>query len=149
MAQALKIPNLKKKVLAWSAVLFWCGVIFFFSSLPDYENRPVDFETLVGLARFFFRKSCHLGEYAILMVLTLRAVRQTWENFFRWHFLLSFIFVLLYSISDECHQTFIFGRVGSVRDVLIDSIGAFLGGILIFLNTSPLKNESKVQEQVS
>jgi VanZ family protein len=32
---------------------------------------------------------------------------------------------IAYAISDEYHQSFVDGRVGSVRDVLIDTAGVF------------------------
>jgi VanZ family protein len=40
--------------------------------------------------------------------------------------LLAFLITVLYAVSDEYHQTFIFGRQGAARDVLIDSAGVLL-----------------------
>ena len=39
----------------------------------------------------------------------------------------AFVFSVFYAATDEYHQTFIQGRSGSLRDVLIDSIGIFCG----------------------
>jgi VanZ family protein len=44
----------------------------------------------------------------------------------------SILFSMLYASTDEFHQLFVEGRSGSVRDVMIDTLGATLG-ILFFL----------------
>ena len=45
-------------------------------------------------------------------------------------FALPFLTGVLYAVSDEIHQTFVPGRAGQIRDVLIDSCGV-LAGILL------------------
>lgn len=45
--------------------------------------------------------------------------------------LISTLFCIIYALSDEIHQLFVFGRSGELKDVLIDTIGSFLGIILI------------------
>ena len=47
-------------------------------------------------------------------------------------FLLPWLLSVCYSCTDEWHQTFVEGRSGEIRDVLIDSGGAFVG-VLVFL----------------
>ena len=42
-------------------------------------------------------------------------------------------FGLLYAMSDEYHQTFVMGRSGELRDVLIDSLGIITGIVLTVL----------------
>ena len=44
--------------------------------------------------------------------------------------ILSFLFSVIYALSDEFHQTFVPGRDGNIVDVLIDGSGAFTGIIL-------------------
>ena len=46
--------------------------------------------------------------------------------------LLSFVFCFLYACSDEWHQTFVPGRSGMFKDVLIDSVG-FTAAIVLHL----------------
>ena len=122
------ISNWKNSpIFLWTRVFLWCAVIYCFSSVPNYKGKVVNFETLGGILEFAFRKSCHLGEYFLLMVFTSGAVQNSGKGDCRWHFLLSFFLVLLYSISDEWHQTFVFGRTGSVMDVFIDSLGSVAG----------------------
>ncbi len=56
----------------------------------------------------------------------LNALRRSGIRGFR-GFILSLVFCILYAISDEVHQLFVPGRGAQVSDVLIDSLGAFLG----------------------
>ena len=123
---ALRAPRPSAAYL-WFRVFFWCAVIFYFSSKPNYEGRTLTFETLHGILEFAFRKTSHLAEYFILAVFTLRAVEETRKGSFRARFFLTFCFALLYSVSDEWHQTFVFGRTGTVVDVFIDSLGILAG----------------------
>ena len=44
--------------------------------------------------------------------------------------ILSFLFSVIYALSDEFHQTFVPGRDGNIVDVLIDSSGALVGILL-------------------
>ena len=117
----------KSPFFLWARVAAWCGVIYYFSSRPNYEGIVPDLETLRGILQILFRKSCHLGEYAVLMVLTRRAVEGSRAAQVPGLLLFSYLFVLLYAVSDEWHQTFVFGRDGSPSDVFIDSIGAAAG----------------------
>ena len=41
------------------------------------------------------------------------------------------VFSLLYACTDELHQTFVPGRAGMLKDVLIDGIGIFFGVLLM------------------
>jgi VanZ family protein len=43
------------------------------------------------------------------------------------YILYSLLICLIYSISDEVHQIFVPGRSGEVFDVLIDTLGSFIG----------------------
>ena len=72
-----------------------------------------------------FRKSAHLGEYAVLFLLTRRALaggRVPPQFPAVW----AFLFCVAYAATDEYHQTFVLYRTGQARDVLIDALGAFL-----------------------
>jgi VanZ family protein len=74
------------------------------------------------------RKAGHLTEYAILGGLTARAFRTSSVEFLRrgW-FWAALIVVVVYSLSDEFHQSFVPSRGASLHDSLIDSIGGLLG----------------------
>lgn len=117
----------QKLLVLWLRLFFWCAIIFIFSAIPNYKGTQTDFETLHGLFDFFSRKTAHLLEYMLLTIFFFRAAEKSWEELFRYHFLLSFGFSLIFSVSDEWHQTFVFGRTGSVSDVFLDSIGSLVG----------------------
>lgn len=92
-------------------VLVWCAVIFFLSSQPHLPG-PAD-----QTWDFVIKKLGHITAYAILFGLTFRATRNVKQ---------SFIFCVLYALSDEYHQSFVPGRTPMLRDVGIDIIGMCL-----------------------
>ena len=91
----------------------------------------------IDTCHFLFRKLCHLTEYALLAVLFWRAVRRPRKNHsqpWRWGEAgLALGLVLLYSASDEIHQAFVPTRTAHATDVLIDTSGAAIGLLLLWL----------------
>lgn len=124
---------MNKFIKYWIPVLIWAGAIFWFSSVPDLES---------GLKQdFVLRKIAHILEFAILTFLILRALSK--ENLsFKKVVIFSLFFSLFYALSDEYHQTFVFGRQGAFKDVAIDSMGILLMIILWYYK----KREPKVVE---
>jgi len=96
-------------------VLAWAAVIFAFSSVPDLGTGLGSWDLLV-------RKIAHAVEFGVLGVLFLRATRRPG---------LAFVLGTLYAVSDEVHQSFVPGRMGSAVDVAIDMIGV-LAGIVVW-----------------
>jgi VanZ family protein len=78
-------------------------------------------EKLQGDMRKAAAKSLHAGGYAFL---TLLAVTLPLPNYWRW-FLAGLL--ALHGVATEIGQTYVPGRTGSVRDVLIDWGGIGLG----------------------
>ncbi|MGD9014486.1 MAG: VanZ family protein [Candidatus Omnitrophota bacterium] len=108
----------------WLPVLFWAGFIFFASSLPDKD-----------LPRIFQAQNIifHIFEYALLALLLNRALKNSGLSRIQTppkRLLLTIFICLIYAISDEFHQQFTSGRVSSVSDVFIDSLGIVLGSII-------------------
>ena len=56
----------------------------------------------------------------------------------------SYLFCLLYAISDEIHQLFINERSGQVTDVLVDMSGAIIASIFLYLIIKIKKRKSKL-----
>jgi VanZ family protein len=98
----------------WAPVVLWAAVIFAFSAVPDLG-------TGLGTWDLVLRKLAHAGEFAVLGGLLLRALRDERA---------ALAAGIAYAISDELHQHFVPGRVGSPVDVLIDSAGVALGVLL-------------------
>jgi VanZ family protein len=91
------------------------------------------------LLEFFFRKSAHVTEYAILTALWIGTLRYTTVNKYKW--LLSPILAILYAASDEWHQSFVLGRTGHAIDMAVDSIGILL--VMLVWLASKWRNRKK------
>lgn len=130
-------------LLYYLPVLVWAAVIFSFSAMPS---------TGIGeySLRFFLeRKGAHVFEYTVLSMLLFRmfvvhAPKRTLESS-----LLSAVVALLYAVSDEIHQLFVFGREGKIGDVLIDVFGIMIGFILAFWWHERRYRMSKVRRSVN
>jgi VanZ family protein len=90
-------------------------------------------EATLGALHFWIRKAGHLTEYAILAWLTARAFRTSSVEFLRrgW-FWAALTVVVVYSLSDEYHQSFVPSRGASLQDCLIDSLGGLLGLTIVW-----------------
>ncbi len=113
-----------KLIKLWLPVALWCGVIFYLSSISDLS-------TGWGLYDFVLRKIAHMVEYGILAFLVWRALLASNTFTETKVYALSFVFSVLYAVSDEIHQGFVPGRGPSVCDVLIDAIGVVFAVCLI------------------
>ena len=112
-----------KKIFAWAAALIWMVIIFGLSSMKGGASQGYD--------PFYFieRKTFHVIEYFILASLLYWAFLQNF--FFDKAIWFSVACAFLSASSDEWHQTFVFGREGTPRDVLIDLIGIFLMTVVV------------------
>ncbi len=99
----------------WLPVAAWAGLIFAFSSVPDLG-------TGLGGWDLVLRKLAHAGEFAVLGALLMRATDRAG---------LAFLLGALYAATDELHQAFVPGRMGSPLDVAIDVVGV-AGGVLLW-----------------
>ncbi len=99
---------------SWLPVLVWAALIFAFSSVPDLG-------TGLGGWDLVLRKLAHAGEFAVLGALLARATDRA---------VVAFALGALYAVSDELHQVFVPGRLGSPLDVAIDTVGVAVGVLL-------------------
>jgi VanZ family protein len=128
----------------WLPVLLWCAVIYGFSTDAGSTHRtsrilgpilrwfnPNISEEAIRRVQFGVRKTAHVAEYAVLALLSWRALRKPARNDGRpWNWReagLAIAFVVVFAISDEVHQLFVPSRQAQVSDVFIDSLGAALG----------------------
>ena len=86
-------------------------------------------QSLIEGLQFIVRKSAHFTAYAVLGILSFITL-VTYCLPLMAKCGLSLVICALYAVSDEYHQTFIEGRSGELRDVIIDSSGALAGIIL-------------------
>lgn len=89
------------------------------------------------------RKGAHFTEYAILGMTVVYAFGERLKKAAR-IIPVALAICAIYAATDEFHQTFVEMRVGSVSDVLLDSVGA-LTGIVIFLLITR-KKRAKLRE---
>lgn len=106
----------------WLPPLLWMGVIFFFSAQPSLGTSWGIWDTIL-------RKIFHMGEFAGLAFLLIRAFRQDLD--FKKAVALGCVMSFIYAASDEYHQSFVFGRVGAISDVLIDTVGILGAGLCL------------------
>ena len=95
------------------------GVIFYFSAQPGIDHY--------AWWEVVLRKLGHVTGYALLTAAWAWALWGFVRRPLVWAVCISF----LYACSDEFHQSFVRGRDGTPRDVLIDAIGMAIAVILI------------------
>lgn len=93
------------------------------------------------LVTVLVRKSAHFVAYAILgglfyLALSSHALRR------RDAATIAVMLSFLYAVSDEIHQVFVPGRSGEVGDVLLDSLGALVGVVIIAVLVKALEYRS-------
>lgn len=117
MQDQTKFKLMIKFIKLWLPFIACAVIIAYLSNQPSLRSSLPD-----GWD-FVFRKIAHMLEYAILTWLTVRVLRFSGKVEFNRALVLGALIAVLYAVSDEYHQTFIPGREGTARDVIIDSIG--------------------------
>lgn len=142
------------KVISCIATIGIMALIFWFSSQDSDESSEVSnwcsrfiidlIPSLSGLEdaakadmadsiNYVIRKLAHFSIYAMLGMSSAAAFSSLTGKRIKRILILSVPFCGAYAVSDEIHQTFVSGRAGMPTDVLIDSLGAFTGGLLLML----------------
>jgi VanZ family protein len=135
---------MKQKIGIVLSVL-WYGIITLFSHFPGQESSiqsawvigwfqemglitdPEDFSE-VG---FWIRKLAHFSLYAVLtFCLNLSGLRLRWV----------IISLIILASVDEFHQSFIPGRTGTYKDVIIDCLGGIF--MLLFIKWKVIRQSS-------
>lgn len=122
----------------WSIILLilWMTVIFYFSSRPGFSTG-LNQDRLI-------RKMAHVAEFAVLTLIAFRTAvlftqTKLRKNKKRAILIATFLFALVYALSDELHQRFVPHREGKLMDVAIDAIG-ILGALFIIHLAPKIKN---------
>jgi VanZ family protein len=127
----------------------WIIVIYFFTELPSFNgqstaavinktvvtneitNHVVSPSTgsLITLneLNILFRKSAHIFVFGVLAMLIFKCLEPR-----RHTYLLAWVLTVFYAIFDEWHQSFIPGRVATMKDVMFDSFGALVALLLMY-----------------
>ena len=115
-----------KKNVYWILVVLYATLIFGLSSYP-----------LPGRIHFVYSsdKIVHIFEYGILASLIYLALKNFKIRKYK-IFMLAFIIVFIYGLSDEIHQYFVPGRTADIFDVMANGVGAFCFPLAIQLKKS-------------
>ncbi len=141
-----------RKYIFLILTLAWVAVIFSFSLQPATVSDGTSLSFLHKMVKIFVpwwldelenitttqliilnvivRKCAHFAEYFILGILTTTTMlHMKWKH--QW--LYSIGFCVGIACIDEFLQLFVSGRSGRVTDVMIDSAGALVGIIIVYL----------------
>jgi len=79
---------------------------------------------------FAARKCAHMFEYFVLYLLLRHSTSLTC---IRSKSYIPFCLTVSYAMTDEFHQCFVPGRSATYKDVMVDSLGAFIAWALVLL----------------
>ena len=130
-----------KKLKYFIPAIIWMIFIFIMSHTNGNESSNqsnfivkivlefinINHETL----SFMIRKIAHMSEYAILLLFIYYGLYKTIT--YKYQLLISLLITFIYACSDEFHQLFIPGRSGQFIDILIDTSGALIMLLIIYL----------------
>jgi len=138
-----------RKLRAWIPTLIWLCVLAFFSTDTFSAEHTgsvlwtilhalfgTRFDAHFQQIHFFIRKAAHFCSYGFLGALAFFSWRATLPALPRWTWRWSLLGLLVGVIGgalDEFHQTFVPSRGPSLRDVLIDTMGAIFFQLAIAL----------------
>lgn len=98
-----------------------------YNNLKEEEKKPILHRT-----ESIIRKMAHFSIYTVIGIL-LMGLLCTYKIKNKWRIVITIVTGMLYAISDEFHQSFSPGRTPKITDVYIDTLGVFLGVLLILL----------------
>lgn len=137
------------KPLSFLPALFMMYIIFSFSAEPGNQSASTSYQVskviilaynkilakgypnevlndLILQIHPIVRKTAHFSEYFVLAI-TVALPLYVYKIRGIFLFLTGGIFCVLFAFLDEYHQSFVTGRVSSLKDVGIDSLGVFCG----------------------
>lgn len=131
---------------AWWPALLWAAVIFAASTDPfssEHTSRiivPLIRLLVPGISaanlqfvHHLIRKSAHFTEYFVFFLLLYRGLRGLRRGWHQVPAVLAWFIAAAYSVLDEIHQSFVASRGASARDSLLDSSGALVALVVVFL----------------
>ena len=141
--------NFFKKYIMLILVFLWCFMIYSFSSQNGRESstlsrgiskdmvvllKKMDPNGKINLYKFNrkLRKTAHFLNYMVFSVILFYSFKGLSTNralFF------SLLVVLIVACADEYYQSFVPGREGRIKDVMIDFSGALLGMTIMYIKT--------------
>jgi VanZ family protein len=138
---AIPMNGWRSALQRWIPVIFWAGLIFYFSTESfSFSNTEGFFSVWlrwflpeISPARIMAlhlvsRKGAHWIEYFVFGILLLRAQRRRDDlKLAAAAIARTLVLVLAYAASDEYHQSWVPERTASAVDVAIDTFGGICG----------------------
>lgn len=118
----------RSMVARWIPAAVMMIVIFAASS------QPASALPYFGSLDFLVKKGGHAIGYALLGLAYFYALPARLPNFYKAG--LALLMAVLFSLSDEFHQSFVEGRTSTLRDVVIDTVGAGIALSLAWIYSS-------------
>lgn len=101
--------------------LLFMAFIFIISSIPgESDDKMLKF--IIGLDPSL-QNFLHIPLYGTLQFLWLQSFKKLGKKGI-WSVLICFLITIGYGVFDEFHQTFVPGRYGSLKDMLMNGLGA-------------------------
>ncbi|MFZ2975539.1 MAG: VanZ family protein [Candidatus Moraniibacteriota bacterium] len=124
----------KKFIKYYLPAIIWAGIIFYLSSIPGLRYSKSATEEII------LRKGAHFMEFSILVILLWRIVYLAHNIKIKKAYWLALLLAIVYSISDEFHQSLVLGRAGKIIDVIFDSFSViFSAEIILISNLKKIK----------
>jgi len=140
---------MRQRLFYWFAVILWMIVIYSMSTnIGSSENSQSLLSVILHIfhlnissdqfdqTHFLMRKTGHLSEYAVLGILLWLALSSNDGVLTNKRLKTACITILLsalYASTDEFHQIFVPNRTACVQDVFIDTCGAMLGVVIVWI----------------
>lgn len=109
-----------------------------FDKLFSLHSGFYDFYEITPDPYLIAHKSCHFLFFGTLSLLFLWNLNNN-----KYRYTLSWLFTTIYGLIDELHQFATPGRTGTIQDVAVDSLSAFIWLSTFFYLTAAYKNISQ------
>lgn len=141
----ISTKHIPEFISRWLPPLTIMVVIFIISSFPTLPQ--------IGESEFdvILKKLAHVTEYTLLFSAWIRAINWGKNSIHVRSILLSVILTVIYSFTDEYHQSFVPGRHSSIIDVGFDILGIVIGMLFQFFRhyRNKLSNEHLLSQSQS
>jgi len=119
-----------KKLFKFLPTILICSIIILLSHKSGLKSNFSQVTDII------LRKQAHIFEFALLYLSFFLAISDNIKKIryseFKNLSIISFIFVLIFSLSDEWHQSMVISRTAKPIDILYDSLGGLVGYVLMW-----------------
>lgn len=118
---------MQQKRIYWVIIVLLSCITIFYLTSSSYSTFK-ETEQIFHKYNWYARKIAHILIFGLLAVAVQRILRNN-----KFSYLLAWIFVTVYGLTDEWHQTFVPNRTPLLSDVFKDSTGALLALAILYL----------------